>query len=77
MVVEDVGRIKDKLSKFLVDNLDIYVKILRELVTYKSVASWSNNELSDCANYISDILKLRGFKVTLKSGGGAPVIFAE
>ncbi len=77
MVVEGVGRIRDELSKFLIDNLDVYVKILRELVTYKSVASWSDNELSDCANYISDILKLRGFKVTLKSGGGAPVIFAE
>lgn len=77
MAVKDIVGIKDKSFKFLVDNFDNYIRILRDLIRYKSVASWADNELSDCANYISDILKVRGFKVDLKNGGGAPVVFAE
>jgi acetylornithine deacetylase/succinyl-diaminopimelate desuccinylase-like protein len=70
VAVKDIVGIKDKSFKFLVDNFDNYIRILRDLIRYKSVASWADNELSDCANYISDILKVRGFKVDLKSGGG-------
>ncbi|MCS7098990.1 MAG: M20/M25/M40 family metallo-hydrolase, partial [Sulfolobales archaeon] len=63
--------------KYVEENYEKYVGILKELVSYRSVAAWRSEELKNCANHIADLLKERGFKVFLKSAGGSPAVFAE
>ncbi len=73
----DEQGIKEKVSAFLKRNYDEYVSLLKELVSYRSVASWGLDGVRDCADYLSELLRSRGFKVSVKCGGGAPVIFGE
>lgn len=69
--------LKEKVSAYIDENLGKYVLMLKELVSYKSVASWDAGEVRDCAEYLSELLKERGFKVSVKSWGGAPVVFGD
>ncbi|MCX8185384.1 MAG: M20/M25/M40 family metallo-hydrolase [Sulfolobales archaeon] len=72
-----VSQIKSKSLKFIEENYGKYLNILRELVSYRSVAAWKSEELEACANHIADLLRERGFRVYLKSAGGSPAVFAE
>lgn len=77
MESSSVFRVKSKSLKFADENYRRYVDMLRELVLYKSVAAWRSDELGACANYIADLLRERGFRVSLKSAGGSPAVLAE
>ncbi|MEM0014771.1 MAG: M20/M25/M40 family metallo-hydrolase [Zestosphaera sp.] len=70
-------RIKSKSLKYLEDNHAKYVRILGDLISYRSVAAWRDKDVEGCAGHIADLLRERGFTATLKSGGGAPAVFAE
>jgi len=72
-----VESIKEESINRITKDLNKYVRILKELVSYRSVTSWGLDEVRDCASYLSDLLKERGFKVSVKSYGGAPVVLAE
>lgn len=70
-------RVKSKSSKFIDENYEKYVSMLGELVSFRSVAAWGSEGLRECASYIADLLRERGFRVFLRSAGGPPAVFAE
>lgn len=69
--------IRDESFNYISRNFGNYVSLLKDLVSYKSVASWGLKGVEECANYLSDILSSRGFKVSIKYGGGSPAILGE
>ncbi|MEM2551782.1 MAG: M20/M25/M40 family metallo-hydrolase [Sulfolobales archaeon] len=77
MGYDSVSRVKSRVLKFVDESYGRYVDILGELVSFKSVAAWKSEELGECAKYVADLLKERGFRVSLKSTGGPPVVLAE
>ncbi len=72
----DLNRIKERATNYLNENLKGYISILKEVVSYRSIASYDIDGVMGCAEYLSDLLKERGFKVFVKSGG-APAVFGE
>lgn len=72
-----ISQVKSRALRFIDENYEKYIDILRELVSFKSVAAWKSEELRVCASYIADLLRERGFKVSLRSAGGSPAVFAE
>ncbi len=77
MGMERVSFIKSRSLKFAEENYEEYLRVLGELVSYKSVSAWGTDDLRACAEYVADLLRERGFSASLRSAGGAPVVFAE
>ena len=73
----DLPRVRDRVLRFLEGSRERYVRLLSELVSFKTVSAWRSEDLERCADYIADLLRERGFTVSLKSAGGAPVVLAE
>jgi acetylornithine deacetylase/succinyl-diaminopimelate desuccinylase-like protein len=73
----DLPRIRERVFRFIEGGTSRYVKLLSDLVSFRSVSAWGSEDLGRCAGYIADVLRERGFTVSLKSAGGAPVVLAE
>ncbi|MEM0453977.1 MAG: M20/M25/M40 family metallo-hydrolase [Sulfolobales archaeon] len=69
--------IRDKAFSLVDKNISNYISLLKDLVSYKSVASWGLGGVKECAKYLSDVLRERGFKVFMYSSGGSPAILGE
>lgn len=67
------GRVFQHIDKGYED----YVKLLGELIEIPSVSAWGGESMTRCAGLIASILKERGYKVDIKSGGGHPTVLAE
>ncbi len=69
--------IKEKASSYIKNNLSRYIDLLRELVSIPSVSAYAKDEMRKCSEYISDVLREKGFKTEIVSGGGHPAVLAE
>jgi acetylornithine deacetylase/succinyl-diaminopimelate desuccinylase-like protein len=69
--------ISRKAVRYIEDNYNKYIDLLGSLVEYKTVAAWGGDDMARCADYLASILRERGFKTQIKSGGGHPVVLAE
>lgn len=69
-------RDKSPIDNYLEQNLESSIDELSKLVAQPSIAAL-NLGLSECADMVADMLKIRGFKVRLLSTGGPPVVFGE
>ena len=73
----EVTGLKSRSFEFIDKNYRNYIDLLKNLVSFKSVAAWGTEDLRACAGYIADILRERGYSTSLRSAGGAPAVFAE
>lgn len=73
----NLNKVKEKALNYINENLERYISILKEVISYRSIASYEVDGVRNCVGYLSDLLKERGFKVFVKSSGGAPVLFGE
>ncbi len=72
-----VEKIKQNLNDFVEKNYERYIKILGELVSIPTVAAYAREEMKRCSEFLSDLLKERGFKVYVEEAGGHPAVLAE
>jgi acetylornithine deacetylase/succinyl-diaminopimelate desuccinylase-like protein len=75
--LERKSLIKEKASSYIKNNLSRYIDLLRELVSIPSVSAYAKDEMRKCSEYISDVLREKGFKTEIVSGGGHPAVLAE
>ncbi len=69
--------VRSRSFEFISKNYRNYIDLLKNLVSFRSVAAWGTEDLRACAEYIAEVLRERGFSTFLKSAGGAPAVFAE
>jgi acetylornithine deacetylase/succinyl-diaminopimelate desuccinylase-like protein len=65
-----------KIDEFIGDHLQNSIEELTKLCKFPSVSA-KNQQLSETACFVGDLLKKRGFDVKIGSGNGAPVVYAE
>jgi len=72
-----VSSLREGLSDYVEKNYVRYLKILDELVSIPTVSAYAHDEMRQCALFISDLLKERGFRVYVEEVGGHPAVLAE
>jgi Acetylornithine deacetylase/Succinyl-diaminopimelate desuccinylase and related deacylases len=72
--IEDL---KKKALTYINKNYEKYIDLLASLIEYQTVAAWGGKSMDSCAEYIASILRERGFKAWITSGGGYPAVLAE
>ncbi len=77
MSAERTSQIKSRSLRFAEENYEKYLRMLGELVSYRSVSAWEGEDVKACAEHLAELLRERGFKAFLRSAGGAPVVLAE
>jgi len=65
-----------KIDSYLEKNLDQSIAELSKLVAQPSISAQGIG-LKECASFVAEILRARGFTVEIMDTDGAPVVFAE
>ncbi|MEM4971693.1 MAG: hypothetical protein QXE01_10640, partial [Sulfolobales archaeon] len=69
--------LKEKALTYINKNYEKYIDLLASLIEHQTVAAWGGKSMDRCAEYLVSILRERGFKAWIVSGGGHPAVFAE
>src|SRR5262245_3651913 len=65
-----------QIDSFLEQNLDNSIAELSKLVAQPSISAQGIG-LKECAQFVADLLRARGFTAEIMDTEGAPVVFAE
>ncbi len=71
---EEISR---KAVQDIENNYNKYIDLLGSLAEFRTVAAWGGSDMQRCAEFLASILRERGFRVQVRSGGGYPVVLAE
>jgi acetylornithine deacetylase/succinyl-diaminopimelate desuccinylase-like protein len=72
--IEDL---KKKALTYINKSYEKYIDLLASLIEHQTVAAWGGRSMDRCAEYLVSILRERGFKAWITSGGGYPAVLAE
>lgn len=75
--LERVERVRERSFRYIDESYKKYIEILGELVSIPTVAAWSTEDMKRGAELVSELLRERGFKTEIVSGGGHPAVLAE
>ena len=66
----------EQIDKYMEDHFDENIEELSQLVAIPSIAA-QNTGQEECAEFVGQMLKQRGFEVEVMPTEGAPIVYAE